>query len=566
MANKITTVIDFVTDRATSGVRGFRQQVAEADGAVNKFKAGASSAMTTVQQNAGSLALAGGAALVAFGTKAVAAFQDTAIAAGKFSDATGLAVEDASRLAEVAGDVGVSAGSIEGAIVRMNSAAAKGDLADLGVEIQRTADGATDVNATFLETIRVLNGIKDPTERALAAQKIFGRGYKEVAEIIFDSADNVAQKLGEVSEAKVIDEDELRKAREFRESMDDLNDALQDIQLAAGEALVPLVGGLADVIVQARDAKFAIEDMIPGDFTLGQLVRGELGPVPLLINEIKDAFDDGSDSGNLYRAMIQGLLPEINEAGNVVRELGDDVAATDTEVNKAYPNWREYGFAVQEVNAAAEGAPGTLEELEAAIEQTGLAAEDAVSPFEALVNAVNGLKDAVDTAFGDFDKNQRQQDILADIADGWDEIAEAEEEAATGGEQERRDLERATRRQRDSVRDLLETIQGLPAQKKIDILAQIQSASLGELQTIVSNLSAGIVVPVSFTTQPGFSGVNGVFSPTQASADIRGVMAPQQSAVPSGPMITNIYPTGTTPTSAAQDLTTYYRRNGITRS
>jgi hypothetical protein len=285
VANKITVLVDLVTDRAQQSVKGFRSAVADADGAVGKFRAGASSAMSTVQANAGSLALAGGAALVAFGTKAVTAFQDTALAAGKFSDATGLAVEDASRLIEVAGDVGIGAGTIESAIVRMNSAAAKGDLEKFGVELQRTADGTVDVNATFLETIDVLNGIKDPTERALAAQKIFGKGYKEVAEIIFDSADGVAQKLGQVSEAKVIDTEELEKARKFRESMDNLNDALEDIKLAGGEALVPLLSGLADVTVLANQGRIALDDVLPGDVTINQ------GAIPFFIDAVTEAKD-----------------------------------------------------------------------------------------------------------------------------------------------------------------------------------------------------------------------------------------------------------------------------------
>lgn len=553
---RLVYAIDIVTDRANAGIKGFRQSVGEADGAVGKFKAGAASAMSTVQANAGTLALAGGAALVTFGTKAVNAFQDTAIAAGKFSDATGLAVEDASRLQEVAGDVGVEASAIEGAIVRMNAAAAKGDLADLGVELQRTSDGAVDVNATFLETIRTLNGIKDPTERALAAQKIFGRGYKEVAEIIFDSADNVATKLGEVSESKIIDQDELRKAREFRESMDNLNDALQDIQLAAGEALVPLLSDIADAIVLAKEGQAALEDMIPGGFGLGDLNRGSLGAFGLFVDQmrdVKDAFDGGSESGNLFKATIQSMLPEINEAGNIVGETADAIGGGGDSLLSQLAEFNS------EAAEAGRAADDFGEALERALAEK---AEQAADRFDAAIDRVLGrLEEAFDAVSGRLN----QQDILANIADGWDDIAEAQEEAADGGEQERRDMERQVRDQRREVLRLLETIEDIPIRKQIEIAAQIETASLGELQTIVANLSAGIRVPVTFTQQPGFTGVNGTFSPTQASANILGVMAPQQSAIPSG-NVTNIYPVGTTPTSAAQDLTTYFLRNGFSRS
>ena len=552
MANVITTTINFVTDRAQSAVKGFRSSVAEADGAMGKFRAGASSALTTVQANAGSLALAGGAALVTFGTKAVTAFQDTAIAAGKFSDATGLAVEDASRLAEVAGDVGVEASAIEGAIVRMNAAAAKGDLADLGVEIQRTADGATDVNATFLETIRVLNGIKDPTERALAAQKIFGRGYKEVAEIIFDSADNVATKLGEVSEAKVIDPEELAKAREFRRQMDDLNDALQDIQLAAGEALVPMLGDLADIVVLARDAEQALEDMIPGDDP-GFLSRGAIPLFVASVKDLKDAFDGGSESGNLFKATIESMLPEINEAGNVVRDLGDEVDAAAAPTSSLVDQLRDFGNEAGDAGRAADDFGDALQD---ALAQE---AEEAAGRFEAAMDRVIGK---LDEAFDRFDNALSVQDTLANIADGWDEIAEAEQAMLEGGEQERRDYERQVRDQRREVRNLVDELDNLPISKKISLLAEIDDASLGELQTIVSNLSAGINVPVTFIPRSATEltsaqlSTGGIVNPTFA--------APQQSAIPGGTFnVTNIYPVGSTPTTQYQDQQTDIRRNGI---
>ena len=530
MANVITTTINFVTDRAQSAVKGFRQSVNEAEGAVGKFRAGASSAMSTVQANAGNLALAGGAALVAFGTKAVAAFQDTAIAAGKFSDATGLAVEDASRLQEVAGDVGVEAASIEGAIVRMNAAAAKGDLEKFGVEIQRAADGTTDVNATFLEVIRTLEGIPDPTERALAAQKIFGRGYKEVAEIIFDSADNVAAKLGEVSEAKVISPDELEKAREFRESMDNLNDSLDDIKLAAGEALVPLLGDIAQAVTGAIELKGALEEALPGDRGLFETFnRATLGAIPPVVDAIKDSFDGGSESGGLFQAMLERMTPQFNEAGRLMGVVVEE--------------FEELGPVVDRGRDSILGA--------------GEAAETAADGFNVFEDGLQRTFDAL----GEIDDRLTQQDILANIADGWDDIAEAEEEAIEGGEAGRRDYERQVRDQRREVLRLVESIDRLPINKKIELSTQIETASLAELTAIVNGLAGGITVPVSFapraateTTPAMFTGGGGgITNPTF-----------QQAAIPSTSIanITNIFPVGTTTTSQYILEQTDARRNG----
>ena len=109
MANKISVIIDVAVDKATSSLKSFRTSIAEADGASGKFKAGFASVAAGVKANAGSIAASAGAALVAFGVESVKAFQDTALAARDFSNATGVAVEDASRLIEVAGDFGIEA-------------------------------------------------------------------------------------------------------------------------------------------------------------------------------------------------------------------------------------------------------------------------------------------------------------------------------------------------------------------------------------------------------------------------------------------------------------------------
>jgi hypothetical protein len=245
---RLVYAIDVVTDGATRGLSNFRTAVREADTTTGKFKAGASSAMSTVQAHAGSLALAGGTALVAFGVKSVQAFTDGAIAAGKFSDASGLAVEDASRWQEVATDLGVSADAIAGGFVKLEKAIATNGPAveDLGIKVLKTADGQADMNATMLDAIDRLGSIEDPAERAKAATELFGRGFADMAEIVLGDADDIKKRLGEVSDAQVFDADEVAKARKFRDAMDELQDVATRLSATLGEALVPALTDIAD--------------------------------------------------------------------------------------------------------------------------------------------------------------------------------------------------------------------------------------------------------------------------------------------------------------------------------
>jgi IS5 family transposase len=256
VANKISVIIDVAVDKGVTSLKKFRSAIGEAETASGKMRAGFDVAKESIVANAANIAMAAGGALIAFGVKSVQAFQDTALAAGKFSDATGLAVDEASRFIEVAGDIGIEAGTVEAALGKMNKTLGGSPelFAELGVEIAKTGTGATDVNGTFLNVVDRLNAIKDPAERARVASQLLGKGWQGMAELIGQGSTALKASLAGVGDAQVIDEKELKKAREFRERMDEVNDRLQAVALSVGEAVVPVLGNLADAAGVAADA------------------------------------------------------------------------------------------------------------------------------------------------------------------------------------------------------------------------------------------------------------------------------------------------------------------------
>ncbi len=137
----------------------------------HKLKAGSKVAFDAISANAATFATAAAGAVVTFAAQGISAFQDLALSADKFAGATGLAVEEASRLMEVAGDLGIEAGTVETAIGKMNQNLGKSpDLfEELGVQVEYAKDGTVDANETFLNVIDRLNKIKDPAERARVA-------------------------------------------------------------------------------------------------------------------------------------------------------------------------------------------------------------------------------------------------------------------------------------------------------------------------------------------------------------------------------------------------------------
>jgi hypothetical protein len=242
----VTQFSDKGLKSAKAAFTNFKTDVSNATGAMGKFKAGGNAALNAVKANAGNFAMAAGTAITTFAVDAIKQFQDLALSAGKFADATGLSVEEASRFIEVGSDIGIEAGTIESAIGKMNKTlgATPELFKELGVDVVRTDSGLTDVNATFLAVIDRLNEIKDPALRAQTAAQLLGKGWQSMAELINLGSDEIEKSLNSVSGAQVISDKELEKAKEFRDTMDGIGDIYNGFVVSVGGSLVGQINGL----------------------------------------------------------------------------------------------------------------------------------------------------------------------------------------------------------------------------------------------------------------------------------------------------------------------------------
>jgi hypothetical protein len=328
----VTQFSDKGIKSAKAAFANFKTDVSAATGAMGKFKAGSNSALNAVKANAGALALAGGAAIAGFAVKAIGQFQDLALASGKFADATGLSVENASRWKEVGGDIGVGADSIQGAIGKMNKALGTTPelFKQLGVDVVRTDAGLTDVNGTFLAVIDRLREIKDPAERARVGALLLGKGWQEMAQFINLGSAELKNSLDSVSGAQVISAEELKRAREYRDTVDDLGDVWNAFVIKAGGAAVATINDF-------KEGTSSWEGF--GNSLSRGLVGQAVSKITGLFNDneeqAKETATEAKRLGDAYAGYVSSRLAssrgEIIKLNNAIEDESDALATLQGE-------------------------------------------------------------------------------------------------------------------------------------------------------------------------------------------------------------------------------------------
>jgi len=397
--------IPIITDLQDKGIRDakkafgdFKAAVGSAEGGLGKFKAGSKSIMDSVGANAASFAIAGAAAFGKFAFDGVKAFQDLALGAEKFATATGLAIEDASRYIESAGDIGVPIDAVQTAIGKLNKTigADPDKVRDLGVDLVYLKDGSLDVNETFLNTIDRLKKIKDPAEKAKVAAQLLGKGWQSMSTLIEMGADDLKKSLDGVSKSKVIDPKELARAKELRDIMDTLKDKVEDLSLSIGQSLVPVLGDLGKVLDVGMDVRNVFKE-IPGATWMSQnltplgltknafggiksaasglfgLFKNEKEVIPVFAEDLRNARED-SDT---FKQSIKDAKNPLNDFATATSEVTRNLVDADTA-------WRILTSSLDQ-EVALDNAKIDLQELEAAAAKAfGSGAQADIDAYEAI--------------------------------------------------------------------------------------------------------------------------------------------------------------------------------------
>lgn len=319
-ADKVKVLIDVDSTGAVKGVADFKRAFGEAEGSADKLKVVGSAAFQQIKANATEFAAAAAVAIGKFALDATIDFQNLALEVGKFSDATGISLDQASRILEVAGDLDIAATVVEKAILRMNLQAGAGEdkFSKFGIELQKHKDGTYDPTATFLTVIDRLKEIRDPAEKARVGTELLGKGWKELTEIITLGGPGLARALSQVSDAKIVSEEDLQAARDLRDALDTLKDRFGDVANNIGAFLLPKLAAVVesvDKIIGVLTGPLGTAFDIFGKGA--RIVADALNPLDSVMGGISRVSDSSASAWERGYGALQtmgGVIPGVNTA------------------------------------------------------------------------------------------------------------------------------------------------------------------------------------------------------------------------------------------------------------
>jgi len=438
MAINIPIITEFA-DQGLKSAQGafatFKSKVAEAEGGMGKFKAGAGVALDTVKANAIGFAAAGGAAIAGFAYNAIKDFQDLALSVDEFRNKTDLTLQQSSQWVSYTGDLGIEADAMTRIFSRLAKAATDEIPAfeELGVAIAFGPDGSTDIEETFLRVNDAINRLDDPVAEAAYRADLFGKGWMSASEIIQMSSSDITTALQGVKDFEVIDEEEIEKAKDLRRAQDELADAFANISVTLGQALIPAFTALVDAarplldLLGKIDAEAAKKASKKGGLTL-----------------LSGALDDAGLGFATFGSFVGEVNKKLEENEEVVV---DNYLSTD----ELYRAWKD----------------GTRQMI-IAREKT-----------EDLTNALKDSDEALAELKGNVDERREWDNLITAIDDAKEAAIDAFFEATP---EALRESQRETDDARLKLAEYIAEMDNIPDEKKTEMIAALDQADLAEIE------------------------------------------------------------------------------------
>ena len=417
MANTISVVLKATTDQAVGAMKGFKQSVADADGAFGKVKAGAGSAFESIKANAGIASVAVVGAVGAMAHKSIEAASRLGESVNAVNVTFGQSAAGIKDLGEQAAEsVGLSNAEFNGLAVQFSSfadtiAGKGGDVVGTIDDMtHRAADFASVMNIDVAEAARLFqSGLAGETEPL----KKFGIDLSAAAvdahaleKGMVDSKSEMTEAIKVQARYSLLMEETEKTAGDFANTSDGLANSqrilsakIEDTAAKAGKQLLPAMAAITS----------AMSDLIPiagtaaakagGFFTAATELAYDFGAA---LADVTEAIPGISLSGSgmhvedtlheleQMEAGAAGLIEKYAKAGMTAAEFADvlrDNGIEFTENNIAANLYAKQLAAAAEVT---DDVTESTDELTEAVDRTA----DGMAETDAMIDQVNDTYNA----------------------------------------------------------------------------------------------------------------------------------------------------------------------------
>lgn len=262
-----------------------RDAVAQANESMSESLKGV---VTSIGNVSGALSLMFGA--LAGGASFGSAIEETKKLTGEarsLSKALGITVQDASALNIALGDIYSSSESFIGAsqMLSRQLRTNEGDLNAMGLKTRDANGQYRNMKDLMFDAIAVLRDYKEGTDRAMAAQTLFGRGGSEALSMLKLTSEAMADAKQKAEDLGLtVGEENVKALSDYKAAMNDLDDVISAAKKSIGDELLPHLTDLANWLSNTGpDAVNALRGQIEtlGTVAIGTVLTGSIRAMSL---------------------------------------------------------------------------------------------------------------------------------------------------------------------------------------------------------------------------------------------------------------------------------------------
>ena len=536
MANKVTTVFDAETRGFRQGVQRIKQDIAGAEGAVGKLKAGWKGATEEFKTSRAAQAAAAGIALKVAQESIQAAsnleesVNAVTVSYGDQSDAVlklGEDSVDSYGLSQRAlNEFTVQFSAFSKQIAQQDGRA----VVDVVDEIAtRVADFASVHNLSLEEASRVarstLAGETESFRRyggdvsaATVKTHAYATGIAEVGTELTEQQKVLARYSLFMEQTNTVAGDFENTSDGLANQTKKLSANIEDLSASFGEHLIPAaqegVGTLNDLIEVAERLKLLDLAAEADKYNHFRDPVGTFRNLEQAASDVVFKLDDFKGTSEELRRELESLgigtdeiaaavehYESTQSAATEATELGTAAAAAEAEAKREQANELD-AFTIKQWQA------------QKATEAVGESADDTADSVEDLTDEVESLTDT----FSDLIDEVDDRSAWRNLQDSFDNIADAKkraEEAADTFGDESREAERAARDEAQAIDDLRvdvikygDELENIPPAIVSEIQALIDAGQLAEAEAALANLTRNRTTFVNIQTRGGSPGVS----------------------------------------------------------